>query len=121
MTVPGGKIMSTPAARSGAMSDAGTTPPTTIMAERQMRRGERRYSHDMNLSPGREGRHLLRRREERSDRDVKAEIGEGRSDDLLAAIMTVLTQLRHQNARRAAFVLGEGADHLRGASVRLGA
>jgi hypothetical protein len=42
----------------------------------------------------------------------KPKVGERRRDDLLAAVVTVLAHLGDQDARAAAFVLGEGLDGL---------
>ena len=47
---------------------------------------------------------LLRRLEERPDLDVEAEIGEGRGDHLLAAVMAVLADLGDEDARRPAVI-----------------
>ena len=44
---------------------------------------------------------------QRPDVDVEAEIGEGRGDDLLPAIMAILADLGDQNARAAALVVEE--------------
>ncbi len=49
-------------------------------------------------------RGLGRRGEQRPDIDVEAEIGEGRGDHLLAAVVAVLADLGDQDARPAAFV-----------------
>ncbi len=48
--------------------------------------------------------------EERPDVDVEAEVGEGRGDDLHAAVMAVLPDLDDEHARPAALRLGEGVD-----------
>ena len=53
-----------------------------------------------------------RRREQRADVDVEAEVGEGRGDDLLAAVVAVLAHLGDQDARAAAFVVLERLDQL---------
>ena len=58
-------------------------------------------------------RRLRRRREQRADIDVEAEIGEGRGDDLLAAVVAVLAHLGDEDARAAAVGLLEGRDHAR--------
>ena len=69
----------------------------------------------------RQRRDFLRRGEQGSDLDVEAEIGERRGDDLLAAVVAVLADLGHENARPTAVVLGEGARHRDDALVGLGA
>ena len=79
--------------------------------ERKVACGKRRDAHDMNLPFGRTRRDFLRRCKQRSDLDVESEIRERRGDDLLPAIMPVLSHLGDQYPRRAAFVLGEGAGH----------
>ncbi len=43
-----------------------------------------------------------------ADVDVEAEVGEGRGDDLEAAVVAVLTHLRHEHPRAAACLLQEG-------------
>ena len=48
-----------------------------------------------------------RRREQRTDVDVEAEIGKRRGDDLLAAVVAVLADLGHEDARAAALVVLE--------------
>ena len=53
-----------------------------------------------------------RRREQRADVDVEAEIGERRGDHLLAAVVAVLADLGDQDARPAALVLLERGDEL---------
>ena len=58
--------------------------------------------------PGR----LLRRLEQRADIDVEAEIGEGRGDDLLAAVVTVLAELGDQDTRPTPFARQELLDPL---------
>ena len=52
------------------------------------------------------------RREQRADVDVEAEIGEGRGDHLLAAVVAVLADLGDQDARPAAVVGLERLDQL---------
>ena len=53
--------------------------------------------------------HFLGRREQRPDLHVEAQIGEGRGDDLLSAVVAVLAHLGDQNAGTTALVFGEGA------------
>ena len=50
---------------------------------------------------------FLRGCEQRADIDIEAKVGERRRDDFLAAIVAVLPDFGDQNARLAAFVLGE--------------
>ena len=50
------------------------------------------------------------RREQRPDIDVEADVGECRSDHLLAAIVAVLADLGDEDARAAALVLLEFGD-----------
>ena len=69
---------------------------------------------------GRTRRHFLRRCKQRSDFDVESEIRERRGDDLLPAIMPILSHLGDQDPRSAAFVLGEGAGHCDHTFVGLG-
>ena len=61
-----------------------------------------------------------RRREQRADIDVEAEIGEGRRDHLLPAVVAVLADLGDQDARAAAFVGLERRDQLLHARDRIG-
>ena len=78
--------------------------------ERQMTAGERRDAEDVDVIFDRLPRGFGRRRKQRPDVDVEAEVGKGRGDDLLAAIMAVLTDLGDQDARPAALVLLEQGD-----------
>ena len=50
---------------------------------------------------------LLRGGEQRADVDVEAEVGEGRDDDLLPAVVAVLAHLRHEDPGTAPLVLLE--------------
>ena len=49
---------------------------------------------------------------QRADIDVEAEIGKGRGDHLLAAVVAVLADLGDQDARAAAFIVFEFGDEL---------
>ena len=60
------------------------------------------------------------RREQRADVDVEAEIGEGRRDHLLPAVVAVLTDLGDEQARAAAFRSLEIFDQLAHAFDRAG-
>ena len=61
-----------------------------------------------------------RRREQRADIDIEAEIGECARDHLLAAVVAVLADLGDQDARAAALVLLEFGDELLHAFERVG-
>ncbi len=65
---------------------------------------ERRDADDVDVLLDRLAGRLLRRCEERADLHPETEIGEGRGDDLLAAVVAVLAYLGDQDRRRAAFV-----------------
>ena len=65
-------------------------------------------------------RGLRRRREQRPDVDVEAEIGEGRGDHLLAAVVAVLADLGDEDARPAALVRLERRDQLQHARDGVG-
>ena len=71
-----------------------------------------RDADDVHVVLDRIARGFFRRLEQRTDVDVEAEIGEGRRDHLGAAVVTVLAQLRDEDARPASFVLGEVVDLL---------
>ena len=55
-------------------------------------------------------RGFLGRLEQRTDIDVEAEIGEGRCDDLLPAVVAVLAHLGDEDARPAAMLVLEDVD-----------
>ena len=78
--------------------------------QRQMRAGERRDTEDVHVILDRLARGFGRRREQRPDIDVEADIGERRRDHLLAAIVAVLADLGDEDARAAAFILLEFGD-----------
>src|SRR5262249_58181227 len=80
--------------------------------EREMRRRQRRHAEHVDVILDGLARGLRRRREQRTDVDVEAEIGEGGRDHFLSAVMTVLTDLGYQDARPAAFVRFEFGDEL---------
>ena len=69
-------------------------------------------------------RRLIGRLEERADIHVEADVGEGRRDHLGAAVVPVLAELDHENARPAALGLGEegglAPDGLEGVVLRVG-
>ena len=75
--------------------------------QREMRGRERGDAEDVHVVLDRLARRLGRRRKQRADVDVEAEIGERRGDHLLAAVVAVLADLGDQDARPAAFVLLE--------------
>ncbi len=68
-----------------------------------MARGEGRDAHDMGLAFRRKRRDLFGRRKQWPDLDLESEVGEGRGDDLLTAVVSVLADLGDENARRPAF------------------
>ena len=77
-----------------------------------MTRGQRRYADNMHVVLHRLAGSFLGRLEQGADIHVEAEIGEGRCDHLLAAVVAVLAHLGDQDAR-AAPVLGlEAVDQL---------
>ena len=107
------------------------TPPTTIMMsgtslrgklglefghQRQMSGGKRRHADDVDVVLDRLAGAFRRRRKQRADVHVEAEIGKGRGDHLLAAIMAVLADLGDQNPGAAAVVSLEGGGHSQGAA-----
>ena len=62
---------------------------------------ERRDADDMDALGRRQRRDFLRRREQRTNLDLEAKVGEGRGDDLLPAVVAVLAHLGDENARPA--------------------
>ena len=89
--------------------------------EREVTGGERRDADDVGLPLGRQRRHFLGRRKQRPDFDVEPEIRERRGNDLLPAIMSVLSHFSHQNAGSAPLVFGKSAGHCDHALVGLSA
>ena len=83
-----------------------------------MSRRERRHADDVHIVLDRLAGRLLRRREERADIDVEAEIGESRGDHLLAAVMAVLAHLGDQDARPSPVARGEGRGQVEDAPHR---
>ena len=73
---------------------------------------ERRYADHVHVVLDRLPRGFARRREQRPDIDVEAEIREGRRDHLLPAVVAVLPDLGDEDARAAPFVLLEVGDEL---------
>lgn len=74
-----------------------------------------RHAHDVHVGVDRLLGDLLRCGEQRADIDVEAHVGERRDDDLLTAIVTVLSHLGDQDARATPFGLLErlgGVDDL---------
>ena len=61
-----------------------------------MRGGERRHAENMHVVLDRLARGFRRRRKQRPDIDVEAEIGKGRRDHLLPAVVAVLADLGDQ-------------------------
>ncbi|GCC47283.1 hypothetical protein chiPu_0031116, partial [Chiloscyllium punctatum] len=76
----------------------------------EMGRGERGDAEDVDIVLDRLPRGFVRGCEQRSDIDVEADVGEGRRDHLLAAVMAVLADFCHQDARAAALGLLERID-----------
>ena len=76
--------------------------------ERQVACRQGRNPEHVDVFGDRAIRDLLRGGEERADPDVEAEVGEGRGDHLLAPVVPVLPDLRDQDGRLAAGILGEG-------------
>ncbi len=66
----------------------------------------------MHVVLDRLARGFRRRREQRADIDVEAEIGKGACDHLLAAVVAVLADLGDQDARAASFIVLEFGDEL---------
>ncbi len=75
-----------------------------------MRGGERRYAENMHVVFDRLAGGFGGRREQWTDVDVETEIGEGRGNHLLAAVVAVLPDLGDQQTRAAAFGGFEGFD-----------
>src|SRR5690554_2407019 len=75
--------------------------------EREMPRRERARADDVHIIFDRLARRLIGRLKERADVDVEAEIGEGRRDHLLAAIVPILPHLCDKDARTPAEFLSE--------------
>ena len=128
MTVPGGKMAEAPAAYSASKSCGGidaadddhdvgaAEAPSSRLElghERQVAGGERGHADDVDVVLDRLPRRLAGRREQRPDVDVEAEIGEGRGDHLLAAVVAVLAHLGDQDARPAPVVALERLDRAR--------
>ena len=67
-----------------------------------MRGGERRHAENVHVVLHRLARGFRGRGEQRPDIDVEAQVGEGRCNDLLPAIVTVLADLGDQQPRSAA-------------------
>ena len=118
ITVPGGKIASTPGAPERVVvlrrhhaadhdHDVAAAEPFELGLQLgdvgEVGGGERRDADDVHVALDRLPRGFLRRREQRADHDVEAEILERRRDHLLAAVVAVLAGLGDQDARAAAF------------------
>ena len=80
--------------------------------QRQVAGGQRRHTEDVDVVFDGLARRLVRRLEQRPDIDIEAEIGEGRGDDLLAAVVAVLAHLGDQDARPSTVRGLEGLDQL---------
>ena len=75
-----------------------------------MRCRQRRQAEHVNVVLDGLPRRLVGGGKQRPDVDVESDVGEGRSDDLLSAIVAVLTDLGDQNARSSAFRIFECVD-----------
>ena len=80
--------------------------------ERQMSAGERGNAEDVHIILDRLACGLRRRRKQRPDIDIEADIRKGRRDYFLAAVMAVLTDLGDEDARPAAFIFFKLGDAL---------
>ena len=80
--------------------------------ERLVARGLARHPDDVHVVLDRFARRFVGRLEQRADVDVEAEIGERGRDHLGTPVVTVLTELGHEDARAAALGLGELFDLL---------
>jgi hypothetical protein len=69
-----------------------------------MRGGERRHAENVHVVLDGLACRLGRASRTAADVDVEAEVGEGRGDHLLAAVVAVLADLGDQDARPAALV-----------------
>ncbi len=78
--------------------------------ESEVRCGERRDAEDMNVVFHRLAGGFRRRREQRTNVDVEAEVGKGGGDDLLATIMAILADLGDQQTGAATLCGFEGFD-----------
>src|SRR5262245_21436465 len=67
--------------------------------ESSVARGLARHTDHVHIVLDRLARRLLRSLEEGTDLDVEAEVGERRRDHLGTAVVAVLTELRHEDAR----------------------
>ena len=66
--------------------------------EGEMARGQRRHPHHVHVGLHRLTGHFGRGGEQRSHIHVESEVGEGGGDHLLASVVPVLADLRHQDA-----------------------
>ncbi|SVA41490.1 uncharacterized protein METZ01_LOCUS94344, partial [marine metagenome] len=86
--------------------------------ERQVPGGQRAHTHHVHIVLDGLSRHLARRREQRADVDVEAQVGERRGDDLLAPVVAVLAHLGDEDPWPAAVCsleagyAGAGVGHL---------
>jgi hypothetical protein len=85
--------------------------------------GETGDAHDVHVGIDGLLSDFLGRGEQRADVDVEAHVGEGRDDDLLAAVVSVLAHLGHEDAGAATLGLLEllgGLDDLGDVSALAG-
>ena len=72
--------------------------------------GQGRDADDVDVLGDRQRGRFLRRLEQRADLDLEAEIGKGRGDHLLPAVVPVLADLGDEDARRPPVIGGEARD-----------
>ena len=94
--------------------DVGTTGRSQSLPQRR-HQGEvtgcqRRHTDYVDVVVGRLIGDLFGGLEQRSDVDVESDVREGRGDDLLATVVTVLAHLRDEDAGTTSLVLGELLD-----------
>ena len=94
------------------MSSAPCFFSSSMMAghQRLVARRQRADAHRVHVVLDRLARAFLGRLEQRAHVDVEAQVGEGRGNDLGAAIVAVLAELGDHHARTAALLFGEGGD-----------
>src|SRR6185436_2048041 len=86
---------------------------------REMPGRERGYADHMHAFRDRLPRHFLGRGEQGSDDHLEAEIAEGRANNLLSAVMSVLADFRNEDFGHTPFRFSERRCHLLRALDRL--
>ena len=81
----------------------------TMRHQRFVAAGKAGDSEHVNVVFDGVARHLARRLEERPDIDIEAEVGEGRGDNLGAAVVAILPHFGHQDSRATAFRLANSS------------